>query len=162
MLSACGMIGWDFLDPEVSTYENFFDLAVSLKLSPSQLDQLFKMMVFNVVFFNTDDRLKKHSFLYDPSSDRWRLSPAYYLTYSLNPLLRVTKTSRALSINQKRSDINLQNILSLAERYSIKHALRTLSIVQLKSWAELARRLGVEENVIAGIRRDFKVLISSN
>ncbi|MBE5959091.1 MAG: HipA domain-containing protein [Lachnospiraceae bacterium] len=39
-------------------------------------------MCFNVFAHNRDDHAKNFSFMYDEKSDKWKLSPAYDLTYS--------------------------------------------------------------------------------
>lgn len=120
-LTATGLTGWDFKDPEPSSYENLFKLASFLKVPHAQSQELYKRMIFNLVFRNSDDHLKNHAFIYDPKIDRWFLSPAYDLTYPLNPLLHYKKTSRALSVNGKRTDINLKDVLKIAEMYTIKN-----------------------------------------
>lgn len=160
ILTASGMTGWDFQDPLESSYENLFKLTASLKIPQAEIDQLFKRMIFNLVFFNIDDHLKNHSFIYDPQKDSWNLSPAYDLTYSLNPLLKVTKVSRALSINNKRTNIALADVLSIAEKYSIKNPLKIITSTQekIKSWKINAIKLQIHERVIEGIMKDFKML----
>lgn len=160
ILTASGMTGWDFQDPSESSYENLFKLTASLKIPQAEIDQLFKRMIFNLVFFNIDDHLKNHSFIYDRQKDSWNLSPAYDLTYSLNPLLKATKVSRALSINNKRTNIELADVLSIAEKYSIKNPLKIITSTQekIKFWKINAIKLQIHERVIEGIIKDFKVL----
>ena len=80
------MTGWDFKKPENSSYENLFKLAVELKLPHKNIQQLYKRMVFNLVFSNIDDHLKNFSFIYDIERDGWNLAPAYDLTYPLDAL----------------------------------------------------------------------------
>ena len=43
---------------------------------------MFRRMCFNVFAHNRDDHAKNFSFMYDGKSDKWKLSPAYDLTYS--------------------------------------------------------------------------------
>ena len=62
ILTASGLTGWDFQNPKDSSYENLFDLALFLKVPHREIEQLFKRMVFNVIFCNTDDHLKKSYF----------------------------------------------------------------------------------------------------
>src|SRR5690606_16785799 len=116
VLTVTGLTGWDFKSqPENSSYENVFKVALGLEVPHKDLQQLFKRMVFNVVFRNVDDHLKNHSFIYNKESDSWNLGPAYDLTYALNPLFTFKTTSRALSINGKRTDITLKDVLNIAE-----------------------------------------------
>jgi serine/threonine-protein kinase HipA len=114
-------------------------------------------MVFNVVFANYDDHLKNHSFIYNELNNKWYLAPAYDLTYSLNPMLNFNLVSRALSINNKRVDIQLQDLLSIAEKYTIKNPKGIIRQVQnLKTfWREQAHLLGISDKVILNIEKEF-------
>lgn len=121
-LTASGMTGWRMNDPAVSSYENLFELAHFLGLPHSDLEQLFARMVFNVVFMNTDDHLKNHAFVYHPEEDQWRLSPAYDVTYALNPNQRALRVTRALSVNGKRSEVAQRDFKKLAARFTIRRS----------------------------------------
>jgi serine/threonine-protein kinase HipA len=157
ILTATGLTGWDFQSPKDSSYENLFELALFLKVPHRDVEELFKRMVFNIVFFNADDHLKNHSFIYDEKADRWNLSPAYDLTYSLNPLMNYTKTSRALSVNGKRVDIELKDVLTIAETYTIKNARNVVKEIQdsISIWNEKAQELDMPSNIIQSIQKDF-------
>lgn len=120
-LTASGMTGWDFRDTKMSSYENLFKLASFLNIPHSQMVELFRRMVFNVVYKNTDDHMKNHSFIYDPEKDAWSLSPAYDLTFALNPLIDFKTTNQALSINGKRNNITRKDLLTIAEAFTIKN-----------------------------------------
>ena len=66
-----------YQSPKDSSYENLFELALFLKVPHRDIEELFKRMIFNVVFLNSDDHLKNHSFIYDEEQDKWNISPAY-------------------------------------------------------------------------------------
>ena len=157
VLTATGLTGWDYQSPKNSSYENLFELALFLKVPHRDLEELFKRMVFNVVFFNSDDHLKNHSFIYHKNQDCWRISPAYDITYSLNPLLNYTRTSRALSINGKRIDITLADLLTIADSYTIKNAKNVVQEIQdSKSyWIDQAQQLNLPPRIIQSICKDF-------
>ncbi len=157
VLTACGIRGWDFEDPQVSSYENLFDLALYLELEQRDIDQLFRRMVFNLVFANHDDHLKNHAFAYDEVNDRWKLTPAYDITYSLNPLVNFTKISRALSINGKRVDIQREDINVIAEKYTISRADSIINAIQdlTAIWPQRAKEYGIPENIITTIQNSF-------
>jgi len=130
VLTASGLTGWDFKSAVNSSYENLFKLGSFLKISHAQTEELFKRMVFNVVFNNTDNHLKNHSFIYNQQKDNWRLAPAYDLTYALNPLIDFKTISRGLSINSKRDKINLKDLLKIAEQFTIKNPKGVIAEVQ--------------------------------
>ena len=121
VLTASGITGWDFKSSDNSSYENLFKLCSFLKIPHAQMEELFKRMVFNLVYSNTDDHLKNHSFIYDQQDDNWQLSPAYDMTYALNPLINFKKTQRALSVNGKRSNIKLKDMYKLADEFTVKN-----------------------------------------
>ena len=161
ILTACGMTGWDFTKPDNSSYEKLFVLAIYLKLNAKELNELYKRMVFNLVFCNYDDHLKNHSFSYNETLDNWSLSPAYDVTYSLNPLLNFTRKSRVLSINNKRINIQLEDILAVADEFTIKNPKGIIELVQntIPFWEEKAKSIGIPLLVIQKIKEDFKLFL---
>jgi len=161
VLTATGLTGWDYQSPKDSSYENLFELALFLKVPHRDLEELFRRMIFNVVFLNSDDHLKNHSFIYDEEQDKWNISPAYDITYSLNPLMNYTRTSRALSINGKRVDIILSDVLTIAETFTIKNPKKTIQDIQdaITYWNEQAIELNLPQNIVQSICKDFVYLV---
>jgi serine/threonine-protein kinase HipA len=160
VLTASGLTGWDFTKPEQSSYENVFKLAATLKVPHKDLQQLFKRMVFNLVVQNIDDHLKNHSFIYNKEENNWLLAPAYDVTYALNPLLNYTSVSRALSINNKRQNINLKDVLLIAEEYAIKNPKGIIEeIEQVTSlWSIMSKELEISEKISKRIEHDYMKL----
>jgi serine/threonine-protein kinase HipA len=161
VLTVSGLTGWDFKKPDEASYENVFKLALDLKVPHKDIQELFRRMVFNVVFANIDDHLKNHSFIYNKETDSWNLAPAYDLTYPLNINLNYTNISRALSINNKRADIVLEDILTIAETFVIKNPKGIIAEIQnvVKNWNSFAEGLKIPTKVIKGIEREFIKLI---
>ena len=118
-------------------------------------------MVFNVIYANTDDHLKNHSFIYKKENDSWELAPAYDLTYPLNVNLNYSNVSRALSINGKRSEILLEDLMSLAETHAIRDAKGIIEEVQLagSDWEEITNDLKIPVDVTKAILGEFSELI---
>lgn len=145
ILTASGMTGWDFKMPENSSYENLFKIAVDLKIPHKNIQQLYKRMVFNLVFSNIDDHLKNFSFIYDSETDRWNLSPAYDLTYPLDALKNYLRVSRAMSINNKRSFITKDDLLKIADLFTIKDPNGIIN--EVLEATKLFRRLCEEQKI---------------
>jgi serine/threonine-protein kinase HipA len=161
ILTASGLTGWDFKDPHNSSYENVFKLALDLKVPHKDIQELYRRMVFNVVFSNIDDHLKNHSFIYNKEKNSWNLAPAYDLTYPLNLNLTFTNISRALSINNKRQEISIKDMLAIAEMFSIKNPkgiIKEIQQITLK-WNNLATQLNVPNKVIKAIQNEFIKLL---
>ena len=157
ILTASGLTGWDYQNPEDSSYENLFKLAMALKIPLNELQQLFRRMVFNVVFNNIDDHLKNHSFTYHPETDQWHLSPAYDLTYALNPKLKFHKVSRALSIGEKREQISRKDLLKIADTFSIEQAEQIIREIQegRSLWSDLAYQHHLSPTLISTIQQQM-------
>lgn len=161
VLTASGLTGWDFKKPDEASYENVFRLALNLKVPYRDIHELFKRMVFNLVFVNIDDHLKNHSFIYHKEADAWGLAPAYDITYPLNIYATYLKTSRALSVNNKRTAIVLEDVMVIAETFSIKNPIGIIKEVQeaVHSWDVIAKKLDIPEKVRKGIRQEFVKLV---
>lgn len=161
VLTASGLTGWDFRTAENSSYENLFKLAVNLKIPHKDLQELFKRMIFNLVFANIDDHLKNHSFIYNKTNDNWGLAPAYDLTYPLNALGNYLRISRALSINNKRERIDFEDITKIANDFSIKNPKKIMQEVQnaVELWQPYCEELNIQNNVIEAIRKEFVIFL---
>lgn len=158
VLTVTGLTGWDFKSqPENSSYENVFKLGLGLEVPHKDLHQLFKRLVFNLIFRNVDDHLKNHSFIYNKEENKWNLGPAYDLTYALNPLFTFKSTSRALSINGKRAEIMVKDVLMIAEEFAIKNPKGIIKELQelLPRWREIAKELEIPESIIYKIEKNF-------
>ena len=161
VLTVTGLTGWDFKSqPENSSYENVFKVALALRVPHKDIQQLYKRMIFNLVFRNVDDHLKNHSFIYNKVNDSWNLSPAYDLTYALNPLITFKTTSRALSINGKRTEINMTDVLKIADDYSIKNSQKIIDKIQsvIPKWKINASKLDIPKDIIDKIENEFYLL----
>ncbi len=161
ILTATGMTGWDFRSSENSSYEQLFKLCSFLKIPHAQKEELFKRMIFNVIFRNTDDHLKNHSFIYNEEKDNWRLSPAYDLTFALSPLLDFRKANRALSINNKRNGIRLQDVLAIADKFTIKNPKGIIKEVQsmIEVLKNLMKEYDFSKNVTSNVLEKLNPLL---
>lgn len=158
MLTASGLTGWDFRETKDSSYENLFKLAIDLKLGYQDIQQLFRRMLFNLMFANTDDHLKNFSFLLDEETNRWKLTPAYDLTFALNPLFQYTRISRACSIRGKRSQIEWPDIEEFAQEFSIKDLSQIKDEIrkQQEGFKELADQMDVPKKIARRISSYFQ------
>ena len=82
MLTAAAILELDFQQPSLD-YHSLMKLTKILTRNNSfDIENLYRRMCFNVYAHNRDDHSKNFSYLYDPGTDSWRLSPAYDLTFS--------------------------------------------------------------------------------
>ena len=79
--------------------------ADNTKNNVSDIEQLFRMMCFNVFAHNRDDHAKNFSYLYDETTHRFRLSPAYDLTYSTTYYGEHTTSINGNGANPTKNDL---------------------------------------------------------
>ena len=80
------------------------------------------------------------------------------MTYALNPLITFKTTSRALSINAKRTDITLKDLLAIAEEFVIKNPRGIIEDVEalIPRWMDVAGELKIPEKIIKSIQKEIK------
>lgn len=84
MLSAAGALDVDY-SAAMADYEHLLKMASVLSNGDQRsVMALFRRAVFNVAAVNEDDHLKNLAWLMD-ADGRWRLSPAYDVTYAPRP-----------------------------------------------------------------------------
>lgn len=113
-LSAMSMIG--SADHEQSSYLEIADAIRRYGATPkSDLQELWKRIVFNILISNVDDHMRNHGFLY-VGHDGWSLSPAY----DLNPTpIHIKPRVLSTNIDIDDSTASLDTALSVAEYFDI-------------------------------------------
>ncbi len=79
-VSAAGLVNANYRTPSLD-YSLLLKLTLQLTRDVVQVQQMFRLMVFNILISNRDDHAKNFSFQY--INDAWRLSPAYDLLPSV-------------------------------------------------------------------------------
>ena len=109
------------INPEARSYEDLVATCRELSISESEIEQLYARMVFNVMANNTDDHDKNFSFLLEENG-KWRISPAYDVTFIFNTNGTAPNIERRLSLGGKTSDISKSDLLDFAKQNDIKNA----------------------------------------
>lgn len=139
----CGIAHYD-RDGRYS-YEQAFQIMRRLNLPYSDMEQMYRRMVFNVVARNHDDHTKNHSFMMDRSGE-WRLAPAYDLCYSYSATGRWT-SEHQMSLNNKRDDFTYNDLTTVAQNMGIKSVNKiidqTTDVVSL--WGKYAKEADVNK-----------------
>jgi serine/threonine-protein kinase HipA len=144
MQTLTGIAHYDFNNIGSTSYEQLFQIMRKLKLGLDEVEQMYRRLVFNVIARNQDDHTKNTSFLLPPG-ERWKLSPAYDITYSYNPDTGRNTHKHQMSINGKRSDINRKDLITVANSILIKRPNRIIDHVleSVSEWERLAQEYGV-------------------
>lgn len=113
MVSASGLLETSHRLPNLD-YNLLMKLTLELTRNYEDIEQLFRLMCFNVFAHNRDDHSKNFSFMYDNNKKEWHLSPAYDLTYSSS-----FNGEHATTINGEGKNPNLDNILAVAKNIGL-------------------------------------------
>ena len=114
MVSVSGLLETSHRLPNLD-YNTLMKLTLKLTRNYQDIEQLFKLMCFNVFAHNRDDHSKNFSFLYDDTKKEWHLSPAYDLTYSYS-----FNGEHATTINGEGKNPTLDDILAVAKNIGLK------------------------------------------
>lgn len=94
----------------VNSCEQLILLCRQMKLGQSAETEIFRRAVFNILGRNQDDHTKNTGFLMDRQG-KWRLSPAFDLTYAYDPSGRWTRNHQC-RLNGKNSNFEMSDLLS--------------------------------------------------
>ena len=94
----------------INSYEQLILLARQMKLGQGAETEIFRRAIFNILGRNQDDHTKNTGFLMDRSG-KWRLSPAFDMVYSFDPIGRFTKNHQC-GLNRKNTDFEYGDLLS--------------------------------------------------
>lgn len=114
MVSVSGLLETSHHLPNLD-YNILMKLTLELTNNYQDIEQLYRLMCFNVFAHNRDDHSKNFSFLYDENKKQWHLSPAYDLTYSSS-----FNGEHATTINGEGKNPTLDDILAVAKIIGIK------------------------------------------
>lgn len=112
MHTAAGAAHVDFRMPQLD-YVSLLRLTQRMTLDMREVLKVFERCVFNVAFNNRDDHSKNFSFLMSKHG-RWRLSPAYDLSFNPGP-----NGEHQMDICGEARTPTRENLLQLAKKNNI-------------------------------------------
>jgi len=118
MQSLAALAHYDYQQPSRYSYEQAIHAIRRLGLPREDLEQQVLRAIFNVVARNQDDHVKNIAFLMD-TKGRWRLSPAFDVTFATDPASR-WMNQHQMSLNGKRTEIRQDDLVALANAAGIK------------------------------------------
>lgn len=131
MHTAAGAAHVDFRIPQLD-YVNLLRLTRRMTSDEREVVHAFERCVFNVVFNNRDDHSKNFSFLMG-NDDRWKLSPAYDLSFSEGP-----SGEHQMDICGEAREPGRTHLLQLAKKSGVSTKAAEQAIERI---AELSLRL---------------------
>lgn len=148
----CAIKHFDFNEVNSYSYEQLFQTMRELKLPYTDASELYRRMVFNVLARNCDDHTKNFAFLLKRDQS-WRLAPAYDICHAYRPDSQWV-SQHALSINGKRKNINLQDLLDVAKSMNIKKPMNIISQVDeaVSKWLDYSKQTKVNQEMVNGVK----------
>jgi len=113
MLSVSALLEVSHRTPSLD-YNSLMRLTLELTKDYLEVEKMYRLMCFNVYAHNRDDHSKNFSFLYDRAQNKWKLAPAYDLTYSSS-----LGGEHATCVNGNGRDPALDDILAVAHKIGI-------------------------------------------
>lgn len=118
----------------------------------TDLEELWRRMVFNIGVKNTDDHLRNHGFLLTGTG--WKLSPAY----DMNP--NEHGTGLHLNISETDNSLDFDLALSVAHYFRLNQNKAKSILDQVKSsvskWKKVASECGISRTEQEMMRRAFE------
>ena len=126
VISAAGLLETSHRDLMLD-YDILMKACLKLTGDFQEIEKLYRLMCFNVFAHNRDDHAKNFSFLYDEPEKRWKLSPAYDLTYSHS-----IGGEHATSVHGNGKNPAAEDLLGVASQIGMdkKQAIRIAQNVQ--------------------------------
>lgn len=160
MQSLGAMAHISYKESRLCSYEMAAAYMREMQLPMIDIEQFFSRMVFNCIAVNQDDHVKNISFLMDRSG-KWRLSPAYDVTYSYD-VTNKWLSAHQMTINGKKSNINLIDLLEVGEKMGLKKKkcmdiISRISLV-VDDFEKYANEANIREKTFA----DIKEILNQN
>src|SRR5660398_44617 len=118
----------------------------------SNLEELFRRVLFSVCVSNTDDHLRNHGFLYTEAG--WTLSPAFDINAN------DTGTGLKLNIDEEDNSLDIDLVMRMAAHYLISadraNAIRSDVISAVSKWRKVAEKFGVPTSEMGRKARAFR------
>ena len=151
------LAGIDYKIPKVSSYESLFMVMKRLRLPYYQLEQQYRRALFNVIARNHDDHVKNFSFLMNKEG-KWRISPAYDITYQYKVGGTWTNVHQS-SINGKFDKFERNDLLNLGKSFGIKKTNHILEevISAVNKWSEIAKDIGIPKMKIEANYKNLRI-----
>ncbi len=132
--------------PEADSYEQLIMVCRKLHLPEADCQEVFRRMVFNILSNNTDDHNKNFSFIMHEDGT-WRLSPAYDLTYVIDPGGVLPNEDHCMFVRAKLRHITRDDATAFARDNGIRRPESIIHEVAgaLKQFRAIAIKHGVSE-----------------
>lgn len=149
MHSVAGLVHSDFRLPALD-YDDLLALTMDITKDINEVYKMFRLACFNLFMHNRDDHAKNFSFLL--TSDGWKLSPAYDLTYSNGPGGEYSTTY----LGEGRHPTTKQ-LLSLGDKHLLKDTKAIIDQTReaCSNFSHYASMFNLSDRVAKAIKSDI-------
>jgi serine/threonine-protein kinase HipA len=145
---------------DASTGASYLEIAQVLMTDGASTDadlrELWSRIVFNVLVSNTDDHLRNHGFLLEPSRG-WALSPAF----DMNPVAHAHGLKLNISESDNAMDLELAQSVAPYFRVSVEQAEEIISnqILVVSQWRTIADSLSISHREQQQMEAAFRLAV---
>lgn len=148
MVTLAGLAHLDYNTPCSCSYEMYAEYAKRIGVSKSEIEEIYRRMVFAVEGVNCDDHVKNFSFLMNRKGE-WHISPAYDITFAYNPNNEWI-SKHQMTINGKAANISDADMISCGEKMGLsadfcQETIKTVKAV-VADWVKYAEKASLSEN----------------
>lgn len=144
---------------EINSYEQLILLIRQLNLGHGAEEEIFRRAVFNVIGRNQDDHTKNTGFLMDRTG-KWRLSPAFDLTYSYDPTGRFTRNHQCW-LNRKNNNFLYEDLLQFGRYCNLSEKKSQKIIAQVgeafSHFSQLAGQYELSKNLRKTVETNLRL-----
>ena len=137
---------------------SYLDLASILSENSSaprtDLEELWKRIVFNILISNSDDHLRNHGFLHDKTG--WRLSPLYDVNpspYGDSLALSISFDDPLMSVDLAMETISFYRLT----KNTAQRIVSDMTKIIRGNWRDLAKQNGLSHAAIEAMRPAFSI-----
>jgi len=141
MHSAAGIMHDNFRLSNLD-YGHIMDCAFTLERDVSVYEKILRLAAFNIFAHNRDDHSKNFSFLMDENG-KWKVAPAYDLTFSSSG-----HGMHSTMVSGESANPTKKHLIELANYFKIKNASKIIDQVQtvIYNWKDYAKQCKVSND----------------
>ena len=148
MITLAGLAHLDYNTPSSCSYEMYVEYAKRIGITKSEIEEMYRRMVFAVEGVNCDDHVKNFSFLMNKKGE-WRISPAYDVTFAYNPDNEWISRHQ-MTINGKATDIRDADMIACGKKMGLDESFCKDTIEKVRAfvsnWMKYAEQAMISEN----------------
>ena len=149
-----------YKEPGICSYEMAAEYMREMYLPMKDIEQFYSRMVFNCIAVNQDDHVKNISFLMDRNG-KWKLSPAYDITYSYD-VTNKWLSAHQMTVNGKKSNIGLEDLLAAGERMGLKKKKCMDIVIRISAVVSDFEKYAEDVKIREKTYRDIKEVLEQN